>query len=83
MALYVLPIFLPLIGAAIAGIFGRGLSDRQAQIVTCVLMGASAALSIVIFDPFFGSLICSNFIIALYNSFLWAALYIKRKIRLI
>ena len=49
MALYVLPIFLPLIGAAIAGIFGRGLSDRQAQIVTCVLMGASAALSIVIF----------------------------------
>tara|TARA_Y100001970_G_C14259053_1_gene878021 strand:- start:6643 stop:8571 length:1929 start_codon:yes stop_codon:yes gene_type:complete len=47
--LYILPIFLPLIGSAVAGLFGRFLSDRQAQLITCILMGASAVLAIVIF----------------------------------
>ena len=49
MLLYILPIFLPLIGSAIAGLFGRFLSDRQAQLITCIFMGASAVLAIVIF----------------------------------
>ncbi|MBR72819.1 MAG: NADH-quinone oxidoreductase subunit L [Rhodospirillaceae bacterium] len=49
MALYVLPIFLPLIGSLISGVLCRKLSDRQAQVITCLLMGTSAALSIVIF----------------------------------
>ncbi len=49
MLLYILPIFLPLIGSAVAGLFGRFLSDRQAQLITCILMGASAVLAIVIF----------------------------------
>ena len=49
MALYVLPVFLPLIGAAIAGLFGRPLGVRKSQIITCGLMGASAVMSIIVF----------------------------------
>ena len=37
-------VLLPLIGAAIAGLFGRAIGDRGAQVVTCVLLGVSAIL---------------------------------------
>ena len=33
--LYVATVFLPLVGAAIAGLFGRQIGDRAAQLVTC------------------------------------------------
>ena len=39
----------PLAGAVIAGLFGRFIGDRGAQITTCALMAVSALLSIVIF----------------------------------
>ncbi len=42
-------VLLPLIGSVIAGLFGRVIGDRGAQIVTCTLLGLSAVLSIVIF----------------------------------
>jgi NADH-quinone oxidoreductase subunit L len=42
-------VLLPLIGAAIAGLFGRFIGDRGAQLVTCILLGVSALLSIFIF----------------------------------
>ncbi len=42
-------VLLPLIGAAIAGLFGRVIGDRGAQIVTCTLLGISALVSIVVF----------------------------------
>ena len=42
-------VFLPLIGAIIAGLFGRQIGDRGAQLVTCGLMGLSALLSLVVF----------------------------------
>ena len=42
-------VLLPLIGAAIAGLFGRVIGDRGAQVVTCCLMGLSALLSIYVF----------------------------------
>ena len=44
-----LVVFLPLLGSVLAGLFGRSLGDRGAQWVTCVLVGTSALLSIVIF----------------------------------
>jgi NADH-quinone oxidoreductase subunit L len=47
--MYVAAIFLPLLGSIVAGFFGRALGDRGAQIVTCTLLGVSAALSAVIF----------------------------------
>ena len=43
-------VLLPLIGALIAGLFGRLIGDRGAQIVTCTLLGLSALLSIVVFQ---------------------------------
>ena len=43
-------VLLPLIGALIAGLFGRLIGDRGAQIVTCSLLGLSAVLSMVIFQ---------------------------------
>lgn len=46
---YALAVFLPLAGAALAGLFGRALGDRGAQLVTCGAMLGSAALSVVIF----------------------------------
>ena len=46
--MYALAIFLPLIGAILAGFGGRWLHDRGAQIVTCVCMLISAAISCVI-----------------------------------
>ncbi len=42
-------VFLPLIGAIIAGLFGRQIGDRGAQLVTCGLLGVSALLSLVVF----------------------------------
>ncbi|MGY8994583.1 MAG: NADH-quinone oxidoreductase subunit L, partial [Rhodospirillales bacterium] len=49
MALYILPVFLPLIGAIIAGLFGRLLGARNSQIISVTLMGASAVLAIILF----------------------------------
>ena len=40
--LYAVVLFAPLLGAAIAGLFGRLIGDRGAQLVTCALMGISA-----------------------------------------
>jgi NADH-quinone oxidoreductase subunit L len=48
--LYIAPVFLPLIGAAIVGLFGRVLGDRPAQIVSCVAMGAAAITAIIVFN---------------------------------
>ena len=44
-------VFLPLIGAIIAGFFGRRIGDTAAMWTTCSLLGLSAVLSwIVLFD---------------------------------
>ena len=43
-------VFLPLIAAAIAGLFGRFVGDRGAQAVTCLAMLASLALAGVVFN---------------------------------
>jgi len=42
-------IFLPLLGAFIAGFFGRWLGDRGSQLVTCAGVLTAAALSVVLF----------------------------------
>jgi NADH-quinone oxidoreductase subunit L len=42
-------IFLPLLGAFIAGFFGRWLGDRGAQIVTCAGVGIAAIFGVVLF----------------------------------
>lgn len=47
--MYAAAIFLPLLGAAIAGFFGRAIGDRASQIVTCAGVGLGAVLSIPIF----------------------------------
>ncbi len=47
--MYVAAIFLPLLGALIAGFFGRRLGDRGAQLVTCAGVGSAAVLSAGIF----------------------------------
>src|SRR5579875_2355388 len=39
-------VFLPLLGAVIAGFFGRAIGDRGAQFVTCGAVCLSAALAI-------------------------------------
>jgi NADH-quinone oxidoreductase subunit L len=44
--LYVILVFAPLLGAILAGLFGRQLGDRGSQYVTCGLMGISALCSI-------------------------------------
>ena len=46
---YAAPIFLPLFGAVIAGLFGRVLGARASQLVTCGAMGAAAVMAIVVF----------------------------------
>jgi len=48
--LYIAPVFLPLIGAIIAGLFGRVLGDRASQLVTCTAMGLSALLAVIVFN---------------------------------
>jgi len=45
----VVAVFLPLVGAILAGFFGRQLGDRGAQYVTCGLLLVSALLSIIVF----------------------------------
>jgi NADH-quinone oxidoreductase subunit L len=47
--IYVAAVFLPLLGALIAGLFGRFIGDRGAQIVTCLGLGISACLAVPIF----------------------------------
>jgi NADH-quinone oxidoreductase subunit L len=42
-------VFLPLLGAFIAGFFGRWIGDRGAQIVTCVGVGLAAVFGVVLF----------------------------------
>ena len=42
-------VFLPLLGALIAGLFGRRLGDLGSQIVTCVPLLVAAILSGVVF----------------------------------
>jgi NADH-quinone oxidoreductase subunit L len=46
---YAAIVFLPLIGAIIAGFGGRLIGDRGAQLVTCGAMALAAALGIVLF----------------------------------
>jgi NADH-quinone oxidoreductase subunit L len=40
--IYVAAVFLPLLGAVIAGFFGRAIGDRAAQLVTCICMALAA-----------------------------------------
>ena len=40
--LQIILVFAPLLGAILAGFFGRQLGDRASQLVTCTLMGISA-----------------------------------------
>src|SRR5688572_29850909 len=47
--LMVASVFLPLLGAAIAGFFGRFIGDRGAHIVTCLGIGLAAVCSIPTF----------------------------------
>ncbi|MFN3075515.1 MAG: NADH-quinone oxidoreductase subunit L [Alphaproteobacteria bacterium] len=47
--MYVAAVFLPLLGAFLAGLFGRRLGDLGSQIVTCAGVGTSAVLSVGIF----------------------------------
>ncbi|MDX2224931.1 MAG: NADH-quinone oxidoreductase subunit L [Rhodospirillaceae bacterium] len=42
-------VFLPLLGAAIAGFFGRLIGDRASQIVTCAGLGLAAACAVPTF----------------------------------
>lgn len=45
--LHTILVFSPLLGAIIAGLFGRMIGDRASQIVTCGLMGVAALCSII------------------------------------
>jgi len=49
-SLDILAVFLPLLGAAIAGLFGRAIGDRASQIVTCGCLLIAAGCSIAIFN---------------------------------
>jgi NADH-quinone oxidoreductase subunit L len=42
-------VFLPLVGAIIAGLFGRFIGDKGAQAVTCLAMLASLGLAVAVF----------------------------------
>ncbi|MBF0391079.1 MAG: NADH-quinone oxidoreductase subunit L [Alphaproteobacteria bacterium] len=46
---YIAIVFLPLLGAIVAGLFGRWVGDRGAQILTTSLIGVSAMLSVPVF----------------------------------
>jgi NADH-quinone oxidoreductase subunit L len=48
-ALNVAIVFLPFLGAIIAGFFGRWIGDRASQIIPCALLGLSGLLSIIVF----------------------------------
>jgi NADH-quinone oxidoreductase subunit L len=47
--MYAAAIFLPLLGAITAGLFGRLIGDRAAQIVTCACLTLAAVFSVFIF----------------------------------
>ena len=47
--IYVTSIFAPLLGAFIAGFFGRAIGDRAAMIVSSALVGVAMLASVVIF----------------------------------
>ena len=47
--IYTAIVFLPLLGALIAGFFGRALGDRPSEIITTVFLGAAAVLSWTVF----------------------------------
>ena len=47
--IYLAIVFLPLIGALIAGFFGRLIGDRAAEIVTTALLGLAAVLAWIVF----------------------------------
>jgi NADH-quinone oxidoreductase subunit L len=53
--MYAAVVFLPLLGAFIAGFFGRKIGDRGSQLVTCGLVGLSALLSIPVFIEVIGN----------------------------
>ena len=46
-------VFLPLIGALVAGLFGRALGHKPAEIITTSLPMIAAVLSWIVFLPFF------------------------------
>ena len=48
--LTVAAIFLPLLGAFIAGFFGRFIGDRGSQLVTCAALAIAAVLGVTLFD---------------------------------
>ncbi len=50
--MYYLAVFPPLLAAIVAGLFGRSLGDRGAQVVTCGAMTVAALSSLLVF--FFG-----------------------------
>jgi len=43
-------VFLPLLGAFIAGIFGRFIGDRGSQLVTCAALSLAAVLGVILFS---------------------------------
>jgi NADH-quinone oxidoreductase subunit L len=45
--LYIILVFAPLLGAIVAGLFGRIIGDRASQLVTCGLMGVAALCSVI------------------------------------
>ncbi|MDF1585972.1 NADH-quinone oxidoreductase subunit L [Marinimicrococcus flavescens] len=45
--LHIILVFAPLLGAIVAGLFGRVIGDRASQIVTCSLMAVSALCSVI------------------------------------
>ena len=47
--IYTAIVFLPLLGALIAGFFGRTLGDRPSEIITTVFLGAAAVLAWTVF----------------------------------
>src|SRR5690554_1497724 len=46
-------VFLPLIGALVAGLTGRVIGHRPAEVLTSSLLIAAAVLSWIVFIPFF------------------------------
>ena len=49
MPLEILVVFLPLLGAAVAGLFGRMIGDRASQVVTCACVLTAACISFKLF----------------------------------
>jgi NADH-quinone oxidoreductase subunit L len=48
--MYTAIVLMPLVGSAIAGLLGRFIGARGAEVITCVLVSASAILSMVAFN---------------------------------